>query len=189
MKEERQLSGFLDFISNFIEITGNSVADSIIIAIIGLIAFLFSFGFVGIIFDTLGFYDSDLMSDTHWIVRVIVFLGLSFICIEIAKLIKWLFSFQWWIYLIAGLLLVGIILLVFVIKHKYMKKKSTASKVEKAEEIVESIKNEKKEKVTIDKEHCPRCGGVLVKRHGPYGDFYGCENFPINNCRYTRKFK
>ena len=47
----------------------------------------------------------------------------------------------------------------------------------------------KEEIVTIDKDHCPRCGGLLVKRHGPYGNFYGCENFPINNCRYTRKFK
>lgn len=183
------MSGFLDFISNFIEITGNSIADSIILAIIGIIAFLVAFGFVGMIFDALGFYDSDLMSDTHWIVRVIVFLGLSFICIEIAKFIKWLFSFQWWIYLIVGLLLVGIIILVFVIKHKYMKKKSTASRVEKAEEIIEGTEKEIKEIVTIDKEHCPRCGGLLVKRHGPYGNFYGCENFSTNNCRYTRKFK
>ena len=47
----------------------------------------------------------------------------------------------------------------------------------------------KEEIITIDKDHCPRCGGLLVKRHGPYGNFYGCQNFPINNCRYTRKFK
>lgn len=183
------MSGFLDFISNFIEITGNSTADSIILTIIGLIAFLVAFGFVGMIFDALGIYDSDLMSDTHWIFRVIVFLGLSFICIEIAKFIKWLFSFKWWIYLIAGIVLIEIIVLVFVIKHKIMKKKSVVSKNEKAEETSEITENAKEEIVTIDKDHCPRCGGLLVKRHGPYGNFYGCENFPINNCRYTRKFK
>ena len=108
------MSGFLDFISNFIEITGNSTADSIILTIIGLIAFLVAFGFVGMIFDALGIYDSDLMSGTHWIVRVIVFLGLSFICIEIAKFIKWLFSFSGG-YLIAGIVLIGIIILLFVI--------------------------------------------------------------------------
>lgn len=182
------MSGILDFISNFIEITGNSMVDSIILTIIGLIAFLVAFGFVGMIFDALGIYDSDLMSDTHWIVRVIAFLGLSFICIEIAKFIKWLFSFQWWIYLIAGIVLIGVIILLFVIKHMIMKKKSVVSKNEKIEEV--SKTTEKKEEiVTIDKEHCPRCGGLLVKRHGPYGNFYGCENFPINNCRYTRKFK
>jgi len=183
------LSGFLDFISNFIEITGNSTADSIILTIIGLIAFLVAFGFVGMIFDALGIYDSDLMSDTHWIVRVIVFLGLSFICIEIAKFIKWLFSFQWWIYLIAGIVLIGIIILLFVIKHRIMNKKSVLSKNKKVEEVSETTEKPKEEIVTIDKDHCPRCGGLLVKRHGPYGNFYGCENFPINNCRYTRKFK
>lgn len=30
---------------------------------------------------------------------------------------------------------------------------------------------------------CPLCGSALVKRHGKYGDFYGCSNFPA--CRYT----
>ena len=115
---------FLDFISNFIEITGNSKADSIILTIISLIAFIAAFGFVGMIFDALGVYDSNLMSDTHWIVRVIVFLGLSFICVEIAKFIKLLFSFRWWIYLIAGIVLIGIIILLFVIKHRIMKRKN-----------------------------------------------------------------
>lgn len=32
---------------------------------------------------------------------------------------------------------------------------------------------------------CPSCGGLLVKRKGRYGYFYGCEGFP--RCRYTRK--
>jgi hypothetical protein len=31
---------------------------------------------------------------------------------------------------------------------------------------------------------CPRCGGDLVARKGPYGKFYGCSNYP--KCRYTR---
>lgn len=30
---------------------------------------------------------------------------------------------------------------------------------------------------------CPRCGGKLIKRSGPYGDFYGCSNYP--RCKYT----
>lgn len=32
---------------------------------------------------------------------------------------------------------------------------------------------------------CPRCGGNLVERHGQYGRFIGCSNYP--KCRYTRK--
>ncbi|MCR5693262.1 MAG: topoisomerase DNA-binding C4 zinc finger domain-containing protein [Bacilli bacterium] len=175
------MGDFLDFISNFIEITGDSVADSIILAVIGVVAFLVAFGIVGMIFDALGIYDSDLMSGAHWTIRIIVFLGLSFVCILMAKFIKWLFSFQWWIYLIAGLLLVGTIILTFVIRHKLMKKKAEQAKKENDNRTIEAK--------SIDKDHCPRCGGLLVKRHGPYGDFYGCENYSRSNCRYTRKFK
>lgn len=29
---------------------------------------------------------------------------------------------------------------------------------------------------------CPRCGGSLVKRSGPYGEFYGCSNYP--KCKF-----
>lgn len=31
---------------------------------------------------------------------------------------------------------------------------------------------------------CPLCQGNLVLRHGKYGPFYGCSNYP--KCRYTR---
>ncbi len=31
---------------------------------------------------------------------------------------------------------------------------------------------------------CPKCGGMLIKRKGKYGPFYGCEEFP--RCRYTQ---
>lgn len=32
---------------------------------------------------------------------------------------------------------------------------------------------------------CPRCGHALVLRHGKYGEFYGCSNYP--KCRFTEK--
>lgn len=31
---------------------------------------------------------------------------------------------------------------------------------------------------------CPLCGGRLVLRHGRYGSFYGCSNYP--KCKFTR---
>lgn len=34
---------------------------------------------------------------------------------------------------------------------------------------------------------CPLCGGHLVRRSGPYGDFFGCSNYKTQNCRYIRK--
>lgn len=30
---------------------------------------------------------------------------------------------------------------------------------------------------------CPQCGGALVLRHGRYGNFYGCSNYP--RCKFT----
>lgn len=178
------MSGFLNFIFSFIEITGNSTADLIILTIIGLIALLVAFGFVGMIFNALGIYDSDLMSDTYWIARVIVFLGLSFIYIEIVKFIKWLFGFVWWIYLIAGIVPIEIIILLFVIKHRIMKEESVLSK-NKKEEVSEITEKSKEEIVTIDREHCPRCCELLlnVMEHMA---FYGCDTFPISYCMYIR---
>lgn len=34
---------------------------------------------------------------------------------------------------------------------------------------------------------CPRCGGKLILRHGKYGKFMGCSNYP--KCRYTRNIE
>lgn len=31
---------------------------------------------------------------------------------------------------------------------------------------------------------CPLCGGILKKRNGKYGEFWGCSGFP--DCRYTK---
>ena len=42
---------------------------------------------------------------------------------------------------------------------------------------------EQKNDIALDNGKCPRCGGILVKRMGTYGAFYGCSNYP--NCKYT----
>ncbi len=33
---------------------------------------------------------------------------------------------------------------------------------------------------------CPMCGGHLVRKKGPYGEFFGCSNYKTNGCRYKR---
>lgn len=118
-------------------------------------------------------------------IGLLVFLGLSAACIGIVKFFTWLFSIQWWIYVIILILIIGIIVLVHFIKYKHRKKASTLIK---KEDSIENNSEEIKEPVD-EKSICPRCGGLLVKRHGPYGDFYGCENYSSKNCRYTRRFK
>lgn len=42
---------------------------------------------------------------------------------------------------------------------------------------------EQRKITAIENGRCPRCGGWLIKRHGTYGPFYGCSNYP--SCTYT----
>lgn len=113
----------LYIIENSVDISGNSIIDTILFAIIGGISFSIAFGLVGRIFDKLGVYDSDLMSDTHWLIRVIVFIVLTHVSIKVAQVIKWIFSFQWWRYPIAFLMLIGIVVLAYYVIHRISKKK------------------------------------------------------------------
>lgn len=186
----------IDLIGELVEISGNSTIDTIIFAIIGAISLSIAFGLVGIIFDALGFYDSDLMSDTHWSIRVLVFVGLTWLGVKIAQLIKWLFSFYWWVYVIAGVVLIGIIILIYYIKSRMSENTASPATPIEPPKVETTVQTEEKEEpqvvVTTNKTdnryYCPRCHSRLVKRHGPYGDFYGCESFGKTGCRYTRKF-
>lgn len=49
------------------------------------------------------------------------------------------------------------------------------------------VKNVKKQirerKKKVKSMTCPNCGNPLIRRKGKYGEFYGCQNFPI--CKYT----
>lgn len=50
------------------------------------------------------------------------------------------------------------------------------------EEHVAKIQTEQQK---IERGICPRCGGDLVLRHGQYGDFYGCSNYP--KCKFKKE--
>lgn len=34
---------------------------------------------------------------------------------------------------------------------------------------------------------CPLCGGKLLKKKGPYGEFFGCSNYKTTGCKYKRR--
>lgn len=42
----------------------------------------------------------------------------------------------------------------------------------------------RKKEIMADNGRCPRCGGILIQRHGRYGTFWGCSNYP--NCKFTK---
>ena len=184
-----KLSSIIDLISNFVDITGNSAIDTILFFIAGTISFSVAFGIVGMIFDFLGLYDSDFMSDIHWFIRTIIFAFLTLVFIMFFEFITWLLSFELWVYLIASLCIVGIVIVVYLIKYKYNKHKyNTKVEIDDQDVVKKNDKVVAENSLTM-KDVCPRCGAILVKRHGPYGDFYGCSNYPTTNCKYTRKWK
>jgi hypothetical protein len=51
----------------------------------------------------------------------------------------------------------------------------------------EHVENTQNYKYKTEIGKCPRCGGNLVERHGKYGTFIGCSNYP--KCRYVMKEK
>ena len=181
------LKQIIDLISDLCPITGNSIIDTFLFIIIGAIAFSIAFGVVGQIFDSFGRYDSDIMSDTHWSIRFIVFIVLYCIFVFAATIVKLLFSVKWWIYLIVFIVIIGIIVLVHAIRYKVRNNKNANVSIEQPESNKQL--EEKQQIIMNNKNVCPRCGGRLVYRHGPYGDFYGCENFSKTGCTYTRKHK
>ena len=59
----------------------------------------------------------------------------------------------------------------------------------KESEFVMELRKNYGERMTEDIPMCPLCGGKLVKRKGPYGDFIACSNYRVNGCRYREKSK
>lgn len=46
---------------------------------------------------------------------------------------------------------------------------------------------EKYKNSSVNAKICPRCGEVMKKRNGRYGEFWGCGGFP--NCRHTERIR
>lgn len=49
----------------------------------------------------------------------------------------------------------------------------------------EHVKNIKLMQYNINNNICPRCNSELQLKHGKYGDFYGCSNYP--KCKFIMK--
>lgn len=50
-------------------------------------------------------------------------------------------------------------------------------------EVYERLGEALKKKADLIKK-CPKCGDILVKRKGKYGEFWGCSGYP--ECKYTK---
>ena len=55
-------------------------------------------------------------------------------------------------------------------------------------EFVMELKKKYEKELKKEQFECPRCGGTLLKKTGPYGEFMGCSNYKTG-CTYTRQIK
>lgn len=121
------MKSVLDFISNICPITGDSLVDTILFAIIAAGAFFVAWMLTGAAADFFGLYNSGWMSALHWIVRLSVFFLLLGIVLGTVNVIRWVGSWPWWGYLILGLgvasVIAGIILIVAFRKKRHSKDK------------------------------------------------------------------
>lgn len=187
-------------VGEFVEITGNAEIDGVLVTIIGVIAFAVAFDWVGKLFDAIGWYDSSLMSDAHWLIRTGILLGIAYVLKKFMEFITWVFSFQWWVYLIAFIVVIFVILGVYYVRYWHQKKKNFQVQLEEknlteVSMVMEEERNANSGKedmlkpvIVYDRHRCPRCNSLLVKRYGPYGEFYGCEEYGRTGCKYTRKY-
>ena len=53
-------------------------------------------------------------------------------------------------------------------------------------EFTLELKKEYAEELKKERFECPRCGGRIIKKTGPYGEFWGCSNYHSKGCKYSR---
>ena len=54
-------------------------------------------------------------------------------------------------------------------------------------EFALELKERYRDQLKAERFECPICGGRLLKRNGPYGEFWGCSNYQDKGCKYKRK--
>ena len=57
----------------------------------------------------------------------------------------------------------------------------------KESEFAVELKTRYGDELKKERFECPSCGGKLIRKSGPYGDFYGCSNYKVTGCSYKRK--
>ena len=116
------MSDFLNFVSNIVPITGDSLIDTFLFFIISSVAFCVAWLVSGAVAD-----DPNSRKAVHWMIRILVFFFLLILFIGVVWLIKLIMSIPWWGWIIIGVVLahivVGIVLLYRLAKKKKARQK------------------------------------------------------------------
>ena len=87
--------------------------------------------------------------------------------------------------IIASLILLGIIATIVkkirqTIRDNAAKESLKDFDIQKEKEKILAINNN----FVPEETRCPKCNGMLMRRLGKFGKFWGCSNFP--NCHFTK---
>ena len=55
--------------------------------------------------------------------------------------------------------------------------------------FAQEMKNKYSEELKREQFECPKCGGKLLRKTGPYSDFFGCNNYRTTGCTYKRQIR
>ena len=55
--------------------------------------------------------------------------------------------------------------------------------------FAQELKNRYSEELKREQFECPKCGGKLLRKTGPYSDFFGCNNYRTTGCTYKRQIR
>lgn len=53
-------------------------------------------------------------------------------------------------------------------------------------EFIHELQETHQQEIKNERFECSECGGRLVKRSGPYGEFFGCSNYATTGCRFKK---
>jgi DNA helicase-4 len=54
-------------------------------------------------------------------------------------------------------------------------------------EFVEEMRSVHGAEIKEGSQVCPLCGDHLIRRSGPYGEFFGCRSYWSQGCKYKKK--
>jgi hypothetical protein len=177
---------FSKIISNFITITGDALSDTLIIAIIFIIVGGVSYAVVGYILPEQRM--SKFRSALYWLIFIPLFLVLCFFSWMIVIFSKWLIlnSSSVLIALSVFILLISISVVIYILVHiRRRRYNSIISNSVQSQPKIEPAKPVIKQSITVPV--CKKCGSIMVKRSGKYGEFLGCTQYP--KCRYTESIR
>ena len=103
----------------------NALYEYLILAVIGFVAYAFSFAFVGVMYENDDIGGSTAGSFFHWVIRLVIFTilwGVTYFVIWLVKII-----FQYWIVVLSLVLALSIIVVSIIMFVKYRKKKSDSN--------------------------------------------------------------